>query len=496
VAGVDRGLWAAADRLERSAAGFGEKREDPYPTPGALALALEPAQVIQTPALEMLDRELVAVAEGRTTRLMWFMPPQEGKSQRVSRWFPLWMLRRNPELRIAIASFELGMARRWGRRIRADIRQNPQLGMRVRGDTSAAHEWELADHTGGVYCAGVGGPLTGRPVDLMIIDDPVKNREEADSETYRERAKTWWSETVSTRLGEATPVVLIMTRWHDDDLAGWLIREHGADWRVINVPAEADHNPAKGQTDVLDRAPGEFMISARGRTRAGWEQRRRDLGSRGWQALCQGRPSRSEGSMLKRPWWRHYPAPLWREQPDGSMRVSDEYDQVIQSWDMAFKDTKGSDYVVGQVWARRGTHAFLLDQVRDRLDFPATCRAVEALSAKWPQATMKLIEDKANGTAVIAQLTAKVGGMVPVEPQGSKHARTAAVSPFVEAGDVRLPPAALAPWVNDFVEECAAFPTGVHDDQVDGMSQALDRLLVEGAAARAFMDALMNKTAG
>jgi predicted phage terminase large subunit-like protein len=493
---VDRGLWAAADRLERAAAAWGEEPEDPYPTPGALARALLPAHVVQTPALDLIDQELVAVAEGRTTRLMLFMAPQEGKSQRVSRWFPLWMLRRNPELRIAIASYELQTSRRWGRAIRSDLRQNPQLGLRVRGDTSAAHEWELTDHTGGVYCAGVGGPLTGRAVDLMIIDDPVKNREQADSETYRETAKTWWSETVASRLGERTPVVLIMTRWHDDDLAGWLLRTQGDAWRMVNIPAQADHDPAKGETDPLGRQPGEFMISTRGRTREGWEQRRRDLGSRGWQALCQGRPSRSEGALLKRSWWRHYPAPLGRVQPDGSMRVSDEFDVVLQSWDMAFKDTKDVDYVVGQVWARRGSHAFLLDQVRDRLDFPSTCRAVEALSAKWPQANTKLIEDKANGPAVIAQLTAKVGGLIAVNPQGSKQARTSAVSPFVEAGDVRLPPPELAPWVNDFVEECAAFPTGVHDDQVDGMSQALDRLLVQGGAARLFMDALTNRTAG
>lgn len=490
---VDRGLWAAADRLDRMAAAFGEEPEDPYPTPGALARALLPAQVVQTPALELLDRELVAVAEGKTTRFMFFMPPQEGKSQRVSRWFPLWMLRRNPELRIAIASYELGVARRWGRQIRSDIRQNPQLEMRVRTDTAAAHEWELAGHTGGVYCAGVGGPLTGRPVDLMIIDDPVKNREQADSETYREVAKNWWQETVATRLGEATPVVLIMTRWHDEDLAGWLIKEQPDAWRVINVPALADHDPAKGETDPLDRQPGEFMISARGRTREGWEQRRKDLGSRGWQALCQGAPAPAEGTLLKRSWWRHYPAPVWRQHPDGTCRVSDEFDAVLQSWDMTFKDTDGTDYVVGQVWARRGTHAFLLDQVRDRLDFPSTCRAVEALSAKWPQATMKLIEDKANGPAVITTLTAKVGGMIAVQPQGSKYARASAVSPVVEAGDVRLPPPELAPWVNDFIEECAAFPTGTHDDQVDGMSQALDRLLVQGSSARAFMDALTKR---
>jgi predicted phage terminase large subunit-like protein len=145
---------------------------------------------------------------------------------------------------------------------------------------------------------------------------------------------------------------------------------------------------------------------------------------------------------------------------------------------MTFKDTKGSDFVVGQVWERRGAEVFLLDQVRARLDFPATCRAVVALSAKWPQAHAKLIEDKANGPAVIAQLRQRVPGLIAITPKDSKQARASAVAPFVEAGNTFLPPAELAPWVGDFVEECAAFPSGSHDDQVDAMSQALARLLL------------------
>jgi predicted phage terminase large subunit-like protein len=483
-------LSRAADQIEADL----ESDERPaYPTPGALAAALYPRVTIQTPALQLLDEQLVEVAEARVDRLMWFMPPQEGKSQRVSRWFPLWMLLRNPDLRIAIASYELGTARRWGRAIRNEIKAHPDLGLKVKADTAAAHEWELDGHTGGVYCAGVGGALTGRPVDLMIIDDPVKGRAEADSETYREDAKEWWRETVNARLGEHTPVVVVMTRWHEDDLAGWLLAEYPEDWHVVNIPALADHDPAKGELDPLGREPGEWLESARGRSTAGWEKRRKNFGARGFTALCQGRPAPAEGGLLKRAWWRYDDAPAAYAKADGTM-VAHAMDTVIQSWDMTFKDTDASDYVVGQVWARRGAEVFLLDQVRDRMDFPTTCRAVQALSAKWPQAALKLVEDKANGPAVIAQLRQKVPGMVPINPKDSKAARVAAVSPFIEAGNVHLPAAARAPWILDFVEECAGFPTAAHDDQVDTMTQAITRLLLDGSAT-GFLDQLLNHQA-
>jgi predicted phage terminase large subunit-like protein len=154
------------------------------------------------------------------------------------------------------------------------------------------------------------------------------------------------------------------------------------------------------------------------------------------------------------------------------------FDQVIASWDMAFKSTDGSDYVCGQVWGRRGSRAYLLDQVHRRMTFVETCQAVRALAAKWPQSTAKLVEDKANGTAVINFLSRTVPGLVPVEPDGSKVARAAAVSPFAEAGNVFLPAPELCPWVDDLIEEAAGFPNAAHDDRVDALSQALNRLLI------------------
>lgn len=457
-----------------------------WATPGALAVDLD-RTTVQTPALDLIDQALVDVAEGRTSRLIISMPPQQGKSQRCSRWLPLWLLHRNPDLRIAIASYEHGVARRWGRAIRNDIATHGErLHLTVRPDTSAAHEWQLdGKNLGGVYSVGIGGALTGRPVEFLIIDDPVKDRQQADSPTIRENVWDWWTNVARTRLAPGAPVVLILTRWHEDDLAGRLIAASKADpdapdaepWTVLNIPALADHRPERGETDPLGRQPGEWMTSARGTTIEQWEQTRRAVGSRVFVALYQGRPSPGEGVIFHRDWWQSYDLPQWTVRGDG-VHLAVGFDEVIQSWDMAFKKTEGSDFVAGQVWGRRGIEAFLLDQVCRRMTFTETCDALRQLSAKWPQAVLKLVEDKANGTAVINALSRTVPGMVPIEPDGSKVARASAVSPFVQARSVWLPAPEIAPWVGGLIGEAASFPRGQHDDQVDALSQALNRLLL------------------
>lgn len=318
----------------------------------------------------------------------------------------------------------------------------------------------------------------------LIIDDPLKDRKEAESALIRQNVWDWWTDSASTRLAPGAPVVVILTRWHQEDLAGMLLaQEDGHLWEVLNIPALADHDLEKGETDPLGREPGEFMQSARTnkdgrpRTAVQWLAIMKRAGSRAWNALYQGRPSAVEGDMFRREQWGSYRNPQWLDMPDGSKFLTG-FDDLLISWDMAFKDTESSDFVVGQVWMRRGADIYLLDQVRDRMDFVETCARFRELAARWPQATLKLVEDKANGTAVINALRRIVQGIVPEEPQGSKVARASAVTPLVEARNVHLPAPELAPWIADFIEEAAAFPNGAHDDQVDAMSQALNRLIL------------------
>ena len=274
-----------------------------FGTPGALATRMD-TRIRQTPALELIDAELARLVDTPDGRLIITMPPQEGKSDRVSRRFPTWVLRDSPDTRIVLASYEHHAARRLGRAIRDDIVAHPSLGLRIRQDLSSQSEWQLRGARGGVYAVGIGGALTGRPADLLVIDDPMKDRKQADSQAYRDAVWSWWTDVASTRLAPGAQVVVVLTRWHEDDLAGRLLAaEDGHLWRMVNIPAEADHDPAKGETDLLGREVGEFMESARGRTAQQWAAIKIRSGSRTWASLYQGRPSPAEGNILRRDWW-------------------------------------------------------------------------------------------------------------------------------------------------------------------------------------------------
>lgn len=408
-----------------------------------------------------LNRKILDIVAGRIKRLMVFLPPRHGKSEFISKYFTAWVLGKFPDTRIILASYEADFAATWGRKARGLLEEHgPSLfGIRVSGKSSAANRWDIEGHEGGMVTAGVNGPITGKGADIAIIDDPVKNDQEAMSETYRTRAWEWYKSTFRTRLQRDGAIILIMTRWHQDDLAGKLLqaqKEGGEKWDVVSLLALAEEN------DPLGREPGQPLCPELF-TKQALESIKTSVGSYWWASLYQQRPSPAEGGIFKRHWWQYY-----RQAPG-------KFDEIIQSWDMSFKDKATSDFVVGQVWGRSGADKYLLDQVRGRMDFTATLQAVRSLSAKWPQARAKLVEDKANGPAVIATLKREISGLIPVEPQGSKEARAWAVQPEVEAGNVYIPDPGIASWVHDFVEECAAFPNGAHDDQVDAMTQALLR---------------------
>ena len=212
--------------------------------------------------------------------------------------------------------------------------------------------------------------------------------------------------------------------------------------------------------------PGELLFPELF-TREVIEQAKQDLGSAGFAAQHQQRPAPAEGLIFNPSWWR-----FWTTLPE-------KFDEVIQSWDLAFKDTKTSDFVAGGVFGRIGSEVYLLDWINERLSFSATCEAIVRMSEKWPQAGRKLVEDKANGPAVIDALKKKVSGIVGVEPEGGKVSRAYAVQPFVEAGNVILPSPTIRPDIQQFVHQHQMFPNGANDDMVDMQTQAVNRLLTK-----------------
>lgn len=425
---------------------------------------------------EVLCKELDKLVTGENKRLMVFMPPRNGKSELGSRRFPAYVLGRDPDAQIISTSYSADLASRMNRDVQRIIDSEEYRavfpdtflnGSNVRTIANGSYLrnsdiFEVVGHSGIYKSAGIGGGITGMGMNYGIIDDPIKNRKDAESKTIRESVWDWYTSTFYTRLEKDARILIILTRWHEDDLAGRLLKlaeeDPDADqWKVISYPAIAEAPLSEGdprqEGDPL--WPAKYDLSDLKKIKAA-------VGSYEWSALYQQKPSPSEGNILNRAWWKYYNA------------KPGKLDEIIQSWDCAFKETDDSDYVVGQVWGRVGANKYLLDQVRARMDLPGTIQAVRSLSAKWPQARAKLVEDKANGPAVIQLLKNEIPGLIPVNPEGGKVVRAQAASPELEAGNVFIPAPSIAPWIHDFVEEAAAFPNGLNDDQVDCFSQAIN----------------------
>ena len=413
-------------------------------------------------------KKLNDFAERRTKNLMIFSPPQVGKSELVSRCFPGYLLGKNPDARIIACSYSGGLATAMSRDVQKIMEGDryrkvfPKTRIAAEGSREgkrSADQFEVIGARGGYLSAGVGAGITGRGADFMIIDDVIKNQMEADSPTIRERIWKWYLSTFLTRRrSKDTPILIMMTRWHEDDLAGRLLSEEADEWDVVSFPAIQDMKPTKLDRREIGEAlwPEPFPASYLNKIKE------RDI--RVFTAMYQQRPTAQEGNIVKREWIKRYD-----ELPK---RTTD----WIQVWDLTFKGEKqrkgkGGSYVVGQVWCRSGADYYLVDQYRGRPDFPGTIEAIKRLTAKYPQALAKLIEDAANGPGVQATLKDSIPGIIAVPTKGaSKTSRLHAVSVLLESGNVHFPP-----WADVVIEELLSFPNGVNDDQVDCITMALNR---------------------
>jgi predicted phage terminase large subunit-like protein len=428
------------------------------------------------------------------------------KSILVSVLWPTWVWTHLPSKRIVAASASTDLVIRDAVKSRRVIQSKwyqERFGdvFQLTGDQNVKSRYEN-DKTGFRFSVSVGGAVTGEGGDILAVDDPMK-AQDAYSANQRQTVNDWWDQTMSTRGNDPKKVakLIIMQRLHTDDLTGHVLekmKEDGAEqFEHLCLPME--YEPKRFVSSIGLQDP---------RSQAGallWPERfgpkevaalKTSLGSMGAAGQLQQRPAPGEGGIFQRTWWRFWqprdsdlPAVQVRL-PDGSIhtpktvKLPEGFSGALQSWDMSFNENDDSAYVVGQVWGRRGALRFLLAQERKRMPFPETVRAVEDLAKRYPTARPILIENKANGPAVIQTLRAKIGGIVAINPHESKTARAQAVSPTVEAGNVHLPHPALAPWVWDFIEELANFPAG-YADQVDTMSQALSRMALDDEREKA-----------
>ena len=476
---------------------------------------LEPGtEFISNWHIDAICEHLEAISRGELQRLIINIPPRHMKSLAVTTFWPCWEWLTRPEIRWLVASYAQTLSNRDSincRRLitrpgfvdsrrpedgRTLIERIGYLGVVARlAEMRGEEPWELTgdqstkqrfenSRTGARIATSIDGMATGEGGDRIIVDDPHK-ADEARSDVTRESALSWWDQTMSTRLNQpkTDAVVIVMQRLHERDLTGHLIAQGG--FEQLCLPAEFEpHHPFVWPGDPRIKE-GELLWPER-IDKGSLDQMKRSLGSYGAAGQLQQRPAPDEGGILKRGWWRWW---------SGKNEEAPHFDQLVQSWDMSFGDNEEatSSFVVGQLWGQFGAEKYLIRQTRTRMEFVEAVAAVREMTAwadeHYParKGHIKLVEDKANGPAIISTLQREIPGMVGVNPQGDKVARARAVAPQVEAGNVHLPGAANARhtdydpsrtpmWVRTLVDECASFPNAAHDDQVDALSQALTRM--------------------
>ncbi len=440
----------------------------------------------------LVARTLDQVLAGTLTRLMLFLPPQNGKSELVSRRFPPYALGRVPSLRIVACSYSATLANDMSRDVQrimdgdAYRRLFPLTRLPSTRDREVrmADQFQIVGQAGSYTSVGVQGGLTGKSMDIGVIDDPVKNREEAESETYRKNVWDWYTSTFHTRqFGDSARIVICLTRWHEDDLAGKLLalarNNPAADqWTVLSLPAiaEAERHPDDRRQAGEALWPEKYPLEELAKRRA-------SAGEYNWSALYQQHPTPAEGGLIKRGWWKWYA-------PDHKPALT----ELIISLDPAYRAKETNDYAAMGAWGKgRGPQIYGLKALRGRWEFPELLRQVLDLHRwcrdQWPDILPTvLIEKTAAGPDVISELRTRIPGVIAESPKGEKTQRVHAILPLLESGNVWLPGGVLPDgrvntglkdtpaWVEPFVEECAAFPMGAHDDQVDQCTQALRRL--------------------
>lgn len=422
--------------------------------------------------IDLLCEYLEAVTAGEILRLVINIPPRYMKSLLVTVMWPCWEWYRQPSGRYIFSSYAENLASHHSlaRRRLIRSRQYRRFAPEISLTRDQQEKLEFHNTLGGIMVAtSTGGSITGKGGNRLIIDDP-HNPIQAESDAQRQQGIDFYLYTLSTRLNDPKrdAIVLVMQRLHTRDLTAVCL-EQG--FTHVCLPALAPSHttivfPRSGRT-VVRQLDSPLWPERQGV--AELEQQRVTLGSYGFAGQYQQSPVPREGGMFKPEWWRY-----WDQLPA-------RFDDITLSWDLSFKNGEGHDYVVGLALGRVGALVYVLDRFKTRASFTETCQAIKRMVAKYPNARAVLVEDAANGPAVVSVLQKEVRAILAVTPEGGKQSRAAAVQPQIEAGQVLLPRPRFADgqlrfdyaWVEDFVEQFSAFPKGEHDDDVDALTQAL-----------------------
>jgi predicted phage terminase large subunit-like protein len=419
--------------------------------------------------LEAIAYQLTRVLNGEVKRLIITMPPRSLKSICASVAFPAFVLGHDPTRRIICASYAEGLARKHANDCRAVMRSSLYHRLFPNSLISSAKDTELEFATtlgGNRLATSVGGTLTGRGGNLIVIDDPLKPQD-AYSEAARESTKQWYSNTLLSRLDDKTKdaIIMVMQRLHLDDLVGHLLEQNG--WTHLDLPAiaESEFRIPLGPGRCHLRRVGDLLHPER-EPREVLDEFKRSMGSLDFAAQYQQAPVAEGGNLIKWDWFQFYDKPPGRT-PD---------DRIVVSWDTAMSSKELSSYSACVVLQIRGETVWVLDVLRERLEYPDLRRKVIELHRRWRNAcnTYELvIENKGSGMSLIQDLSDENIYAIKFDPAGDKVMRMNAQTARIEAGSVSLPRSAS--WLDEFRREILAFPAGRYTDQVDALSQALDR---------------------
>jgi predicted phage terminase large subunit-like protein len=446
--------------------------------------------------VEAICEHLQATAEKRIQRLLINVPPRHSKSTLVSVLYNAWLWTREPTHRVLSGSYSLQLATndsvRTRRVITAEWYQKRWPDVVIQDD-QAQKTFFANTYLGQRQVTSVGGTTTGLGGQTLIGDDLI-SAQQAESAVMRQQCLQWYRESFATRNNTTdTTRIIVMQRLHQNDIAGYLLHDERDMWDTLILPGVYDGRKIHTSIGWVDprKTAGDLLWPARF-SQTEMDQLKRTLGSTAFAGQIQQTPTPRGGATFRKEWCRFwYDENLGRPDPVVLQRTNGEFfeaaqkpipkidqDSTTASFDLAFKGGEDNDFVVGQVWARPSNERgqfYLLAQERGQWDFPATVVAIRRLLDRQNCNTV-LVEDKANGAAVIASLKSEVPGIIAVNPQGGKESRANACAPLFEAGQIWLPHPAQAPWVEDYIEELMAFPRGTHDDCVDATTQALARM--------------------
>lgn len=406
-----------------------------------------------------LYAQLERVTSGEVNRLQIAMPPRHTKSETVTVRYAAWRLEQNPSLRIIIGAYNQKLANKFSRKIRRILTGRIEFS----SDCNAVEEWETAAG-GGVRAVGVGGGVTGFGADLIIIDDPVKSRKQAESVVYREACKDWFNDDIYTRLEPGGQIILIQTRWHDDDLAGYLQKQMKDDetaerWEIVSLPAFAEED------DPLGRAVGEALCPER-YNEAALLRIKGKLTGYGWDSLYQQRPTPREGALFKLKWFE--------KKIIGSAPADLRW---VRGYDLAASQKTSADYFASFACAYDSEgNLYIRDGFQGRLEYPDQKKKCIAWMVAEKQ-TRHAITKALHGIGIVQDLRreplVRGVGFRAVDEKGDKYSRACAWADLAADGKVYL---VRGRWIDDFLAECVSFPLGSHDDQIDAVSVAVQVL--------------------